>query len=69
MPHNYIKLECFMSTYDSRIVIEPAENGFIVTVESEEGTSVNVFTRRRQLMHYIGANINKIKPDDSDDAT
>lgn len=58
-----------MSTYDSRIVIEPAENGYIVTVETENGTSVNVFTRRRQLMHYIGASINRIKPDDSDDTT
>ena len=42
-----------MSTYDSRIVIEPAENGYIVTVETDDGTSVNVFTRRRQLMHTL----------------
>lgn len=49
-----------MGTYDTRIVIEPAENGYIVTVESDDGTRTNVFTRRRQLMHYIGTCVDSL---------
>ena len=56
-----------MSTSDNRITIEPAENGFIVTVDSADGTKVKVFTRRRQLMHYIGACVDTLLPDDADE--
>ena len=57
-----------MSTYDKRIVIEPAENGYIVTVESDEGTRTSVFTRRRQLMHYIGTCVDSLSAAAEDDA-
>lgn len=56
-----------MSIYDKRIVIEAAENGYIVTVEDEDGTKINVFSRRRQLMHHVGACVNELSTTDSDE--
>lgn len=55
-----------MGAYDKRIVIEPAENGYIVTVESDEGTRTSVFTRRRQLMHYIGTCVDSLSAAEDD---
>ena len=62
-----IRQECFMSIYDKRIVIEAAENGYIVTVEDEDGTKIHVFSRRRQLMHHVGACVNELSTTDSDE--
>lgn len=42
-----------MTRCNQRITIDPAKNGFIVSVNGGDEEEIMVFTRKRQLMHYI----------------
>ena len=46
--------------FNTRIVIEPAKNGYIVTFEQENNNEVTVFGRRRALMHQLGKLIDEL---------
>jgi hypothetical protein len=46
---------------DTRINIEPADNGYIVTYDTENKTELRIFPRRRQLMHYIGKLVDQLE--------
>lgn len=49
-----------------RIFIEPAENGFVVTTETIDDSKMHVFATARQLMRFVGSQVNA-KPSEAEE--
>jgi hypothetical protein len=45
---------------DIRIIIEPADNGYIVKKQATDYEDLMVFGKRRQVMHFVGKCMNEM---------